>query len=572
MTEVPIAATGLLREFCEASMIQMIDFHLARRLAQLVDEADPEVQLALALAARELRLGSACVDLATAPEVLQSEVQHDDGSAASAPVLPWPSDTQQWVAKVAVSPAVAAPGEPARPFRLVGSLLYLERYWQEEQALSRLLAQRSALVSEPAVAVEDIPPSRWGPQAEQDAAVAAAVTHLTSVITGGPGTGKTSIVARILDALAGTGPSVALCAPTGKAAARLHTAVLDHLRAPVAIWSGTIHKLLGLRPRSADAEFNAANPVPYDVVVVDETSMASLGLMRQLLEAIAPSSRLVLLGDPQQLRSVEAGAVLADIEQTNLVREPGGRLTRLKENHRSNQEITTLASAIEAGDVPATRSAVESASTISLIEFDGTTDPISFDSLRDWARASAVAVIEAASRGDGEAANDALERHRILCGHREGPFGVQHWGRTTRRWLAGELDDYGSENRPYVGQPLLILKNSDLFRNGETAVVVKGESGELTAVVDGGDGLVAVSPSLLDDAEDLHAMTIHKSQGSQFDHVSIVLPPVGSPLLTRELIYTAITRAKSGVTLYGSWESLEAAVQTPARRASGLGR
>ncbi|HJE52558.1 MAG TPA: exodeoxyribonuclease V subunit alpha [Tessaracoccus flavescens] len=567
MSEIPIAATGTLRAFCDARMLQLIDFHVARRLAQLAGEADADVQLAFALAARELRLGSVCVDLATAPQLLKPEVDSDDGSAADDVTLPWPTDTAAWIATVEQSPAVATPGEPPRAFRLSGTLLYLERYWQEESTLAALLAERSALGEGTTHASR-----AWTVDERQEEAIEAATTLLTTVITGGPGTGKTTIVSTILDRLAPSNPSVALCAPTGKAAARLSTQVISLMQADVALWSGTIHKLLGIRPRSAEAEFSRSNPLPYDVVVVDETSMASLEIMRQLLEAVAPTTRLILLGDPQQLRSVEAGAVLADIERAHLVHAPGGAIVRLVTNHRSNQDITRVAAAIESGDVDAVRSAIEAAATVNLVEFDGDADPMSFPALREVLLQTASTVQAEALLGNGLEANTALNAHRILCGHREGPFGVGHWGRNARLWLAQQLPDYGYDHAPYVGQPLLILKNSDLLRNGETGVVVRNEMGDLTAVIDGGDGLQRLNPSLLDDAEDLHAMTIHKSQGSQFSHVSIVLPPLGSPLLTRELIYTAITRAQHGVTLYGSLEALDAAVVTPARRASGLGR
>lgn len=568
MVEIPIAAAGVLRQFCEAGMLRLVDFHLARRLGQLAGETDPDVVLACALAVRELRLGSVCVDLATAAERLLPEGDLDDGTTADdAVALPWPEPTP-WLAKLAASPAVAISDEGEAPFRLEGGLLYLERYWHQERSLATLLRARSAVISEP-VAVEFAVGERLDD--DQRAAVTAALSHGTTVITGGPGTGKTTIVARILAALAPGTPRVALCAPTGKAAARLLQQVGG---ATGQMWGGTLHKLLGLRPRSSTCEFGPTDPLPYDVVVVDETSMVSLELMAQLLAALSPSTRLILLGDPHQLRSVEAGAVLADIESaTDLVAEPGGLLARLQTNYRSNAEINRLADAILAGDAAAAREAVEEAATIELIPFSGEADPATtLPGLRHDALALAASVRAHALDGDGDGANSALGAHRVLCGHREGPFGVTHWARSLRAWLTGQLEDYGHDTRPYVGQPLLIQRNSDLFSNGDTAVVVRRGDGELEAVVDRPEGCLALSPALLDDAVDLHAMTIHKSQGSQFDHVSVVLPPQGSPLLTRELIYTAVTRAREGVRLYGSWEALAEAVATPARRASGLGR
>lgn len=567
MIDVPIAASGTLLAFAEAGMLRLIDFHLARRLAQLTGEADPDVMLACALAVRELRLGSVCVDLATAATRLQPEADLDDGSTEPQGAgLQWP-EADAWVRLVAASPTVGTADRVDAPFRLNGSLLYLDRYWRQEQRLGALLRTRSSLTSEPRSVEFDADEQL---DEHQRGAVESALTHLTTVITGGPGTGKTTIVARILDALADTTPRVALCAPTGKAAARLLQEVGG---ATGRTWGGTLHKLLGRRPRSAASEFGPENPLPYDVVVVDETSMVSLDLMAALVAALSPQTRLILLGDPHQLRSVEAGAVLADIESADdLVAAPGGSLARLHHNYRSNADINRLADAILAGDAEAAREAVESSATVALVEFAGDVDPASLATLRSDALDTATDVRACALAGDGDGANRALDSHRVLCGHREGPFGVTHWGRSLRGWLAGQLDGYGFDARPYAGQPLLIQRNSDLFSNGDTAVVVAGTDGELVAVVDRPEGALRVAPALLDDATDLHAMTIHKSQGSQFDRVSIVLPPLGSPLLTRELLYTAVTRAREGVRIYGTWEAFAEAVDTPVRRASGLAR
>ena len=563
MRERPIAATGILAAFCEAAMLSLVDFHLARRVGDLSGEAAPAVQLAFALAVRELRLGSVCLDLATAAAELLPEVDGEVDVDVTA--LPWPEPTA-WLAAVAASPAVAGPDDEGRAFRLDGSLLYLDRYWRQERRLADLLRARSDADPGEPVPLPALP-SEF--DTHQRDAIAAALAHNTTVITGGPGTGKTTIVKTLLAALAPSSPRVALAAPTGKAAARLLTTVGG---AGGATWGGTLHKLLGLRPRSAETEFGPGNPLPFDVVVVDETSMVSLELMALLLGALDPATRLVLLGDAHQLRSVEAGAVLADIEAADdLVRAPGGAVARLVHNYRSNDQINRLAAAILAGDENAARAAVDDGPAIELIGFDGAADPAHLPTVQADALDVAEGVRTRALAGDGAGANTWLGRHRILCGHREGPFGVSHWARSVRSWLAVQLPGYGFDGRSYVGQPLLIQHNSDLFSNGDTAVVIAGPEEALLAAVDRPDGLLTVSPALLDDAADLHAMTIHKSQGSQFDRVSIVLPPLGSPLLTRELLYTAVTRAHEGVRLYGSWESLTAAIATPARRASGLG-
>ncbi|MDO5736560.1 MAG: exodeoxyribonuclease V subunit alpha [Propionibacteriaceae bacterium] len=578
--EVPVAATGLLQSFAEATMIAPADFHLARRMASLSQESDPRVELALALATRELRLGSVCLDLLTAPGLAPESGIEDGAVDGTPPDLPWP-EPEPWLAAVSASPAVAAPGEAARPFRLVGSLLYLDRYWSEERTVESRLRHRTALPARP---IDDAhlerarqPLPGMDQDDHQDAAVLCALTHPSTVITGGPGTGKTTTVARILGGLADAAnpPLVALAAPTGKAATRLMSAVSDALptRDGLRLRGETLHRLLGVVPGRSHRVHNRDNLLPHDVVIVDETSMVSLTMMSWLLEAVSDGTRLILIGDPQQLASVEAGAVLADIaaSQDLVASADGPTVVELQRNRRSNQEIGDLSAAIRDGDADRAVALLASGATCTLEGYDGTGDIHDQPVLLADLLSTTAAVREAALRGDGPAANDALGRHRVLCAHREGPFGVTRWARAARLWLSDQFPDYGRTAGAWVGQPLLITRNSDTAANGDTAVVVEVQ-GRLMASVDRAQGPLLVDPVLLDDAADLHAMTIHKSQGSQFDIVSVVLPPLGSPLLTRELLYTAITRARSEVRIYGSEAALRVAVETPARRASGLGR
>lgn len=578
--EVPVAATGLLRTFAEATMIAPVDFHLARRMASLTQESDERVELAFALATRELRLGSVCLDLRLAP-ALAPEAGIEDGAVdSSTAALPWP-EPDSWLETLAASPAVARPGDDGRPFRLDGSLLYLDRYWSEERLVETRLRHRAGLrapsVDAIAVSRSQQPLEGMEQDAQQDAAVSAALTNSTTVITGGPGTGKTTMVARILACLADEAhpPLVALAAPTGKAATRLMGAVAETLRddAGLRLRGLTLHKLLGVVPGRPRRTYQRDNLLPHDVVIVDETSMVSLTMMSWLLEALSDGTKLILIGDPQQLASVEAGAVLADIAGSKdlVVSTDGSAIVQLQQNRRSNSEIGELAGAIKDGRADEVVRLATSGNAVTLIPYDGTETMTHFDVLMDDLRSTAEAVRRAASRGDGDAANEALATHRVLCAHREGPFGVGRWSREARLWLSEQFEDYGQGTGAWLGQPLLITRNSDMAANGDTAVVVAVD-GRLMASVDRAQGSVLVDPVLLDDAADLHAMTIHKSQGSQFDVVSVVLPPVGSPLLTRELLYTAVTRARSKVRIYGSVEALRIAVNTPARRASGLGR
>ena len=571
--EVPVAATGLLRAFAEAGMIHVADFHLARRMAAYCGEDDDRVLLALALTVRELRLGSVCLDLACAPELIVPG-EADDGSVAEPVELPWP-EPHAWAAAVAASPAVAGPGTGPRPFRLAGGLLYLDRFFTEEQELAARLRHRSALPDLPSPEPPDPGPGMM-PDPTQDAAVRAATRARTSVITGGPGSGKTTVVSRIIDALTARGPvTVALTAPTGKAATRLETAVRDRLRHPerAALTAGTLHRIIGVVPGRAERTHDALNPLPFDVVIVDETSMVSITLMAWLLDAVADSTRLVLIGDPNQLASVEAGAVLADISAApDLVTSPGGpAVVRLGGSHRNLDDVARLAETIRDGDADGCLALLERSATCTLTAYGGAEPLADLPELAADLGAAARDALDAALAGDGDRAVRALERHRLLCAHREGPFGTGYWQQAVRRHLAAALPGYAPEVGQYPGQPLIVTRNSDLVSNGDVAVIVESD-GRLLAAVDRGGHAELLNPLLLEAAQELHTMTIHKSQGSQFERVSVILPPPGSPLLTRELLYTAVTRAESGVRLYGSPDALRKAVGTRARRASGLVR
>lgn len=570
-----LGAGGLLAAWNAAGVLEAGDVHVATRVGELVDEADETVRLAVALAVRAVRHGSVCVDLAAAGD-LATEVP---GGLA----VPEPG---AWLAAVVASPLTAA-----TVVHVEHGQVYLDRFWREEEQVSVDLTTRADR-SAPAVdaAVLAAGAARIFPEgyAEQRAAAEAAAARWTTVLTGGPGTGKTTAVAGLLALLAeqageGSPPRVALTAPTGKAAARLQEAV-GHAAARLpdadrrrvgTLQAATLHRLLGARPDSRTRfRHHRGNRLPHDVVVVDETSMVSLTMMARLLESVRPETRLVLVGDPEQLASVEAGAVLADLVAGLGERDPGS-VVSLRTSHRFGARIGALAAAVRGGDADATLALLrEGGPEVEYVELDPA-DAV--DALRPLTLGSALAIRAAAESGSGDAAVAALERHRLLCAHREGPAGAAYWNRQVERWLGDELGvavGAAVGREWYVGRPLLVTANDyglGLF-NGDTGVVVHDPEAPhgMRAVIAGVGSHLTLATSRLADAETLHAMTVHKSQGSQAAEVTVLLPPADSRLLTRELLYTALTRAEERVRVVGTADAVAAAVRRRAQRASGL--
>lgn len=557
-------ATGVLRTFNEAGVIDSSDVVVAQRLTALAKDTDERVALAVAFVVRAVRAGSVCVALA---DVEQHTAIAD---------LPWPP-AGEWLAAVAASPLTVDP----TVLHLDDGLLYLDRYWIEECRVAEdVLALAGARRSGSVPDINRLFPDSF---AEQRGAAQLALSRALTVLTGGPGTGKTTTVARLLALLAEQAEldgkprlRIALAAPTGKAAARLLEAVqlevdalanADRERLP-ALAATTLHRLLGSRPdTSSRFRHNRENRLPHDVIVVDETSMVSLTMMARLLEAVRPDSRLLLVGDPDQLASVEAGAVLADLVEglTAVVDSP---VATLVTPHRFGESIGALADAIRDGDADAAVRVLAAGGEH--IEWVDVHQPA--EVLRKVLVPHALRLREAAVLGDADAALKTLEQHRLLCAHRRGSYGVAYWNRQVERWLSEQTDmplwaDW------YVGRPVLVTANDyglGLY-NGDTGVAVLRDGG-LRAAMATSAGPVQFATGRLADVETMHAMTIHKSQGSQAVEITVLLPPTDSRLLTRELLYTAVTRAREKVRLVGSADQLRAAVTRRAIRATGLSR
>jgi exodeoxyribonuclease V alpha subunit len=572
--EFVLRAPELLADLSRAGELVASDVHVALTLGRIAGVSDVEVLRVAALAVAAARQGHAFVEL----EVGAAERARACGELVGG--------TEE---------------DGARPLRLDGNRLYLDRYWREERRLAASLLARSRMrtdVGDLAALGEEIRRLFPGDAVtEQREAAAVALLRDLTVIAGGPGTGKTTTVARIVELVQTLAadrnqapPLIALCAPTGKAAARMQEAVGGSVRA------STIHRLLGWLP-GGRFRHDASNRLPHDLVIVDETSMVPLSLMVRLVEAVRDDAQLVLVGDPDQLAAIQVGAVLRDIVGPAAERpqfgagmrgalervtgeEPPGRpeqrsfgdgVAVLRQGHRSVATIGRLAEAIRAGDGDATVAALDTGGDDILWLRDPSAESAA---LRERAVAAYAPMIAAARDGDAAAALRELAGFRLLCGHRHGPLGVGHWTDIVVGWLRAAVVSFDPGQQRYPGLPLLVTRNDYELRlhNGDTGVVISagGRDGAPLAVFDAGGTAIELAPSRLADVEPLFATTVHKSQGSEFEVAALILPEPDSPLLSRELLYTGVTRARTTLIVGGSEEAVREAVARPAGRATGL--
>jgi exodeoxyribonuclease V alpha subunit len=591
-----------LAPFVEAGVLDAAAVQVAGVVARTVGGVAPEVLLGAALAARAPLFGHVCVVIGS---VLDSIVVDDDGVRHAHPLesLPWP-DPEKWGEILAASPAVCGPsgGSAGVTLPLVwdGMRLYLERYWRFETRVADELLRRARsdgglTTSSPELdALLDrlFVPDRTAPPDRQREAAEKALTRRIAVIGGGPGTGKTRTIAGLLSVATdlasnhGRRLEVALAAPTGKAAARMTAAVHEEVEtagadaAVAAVLSGTaaqtLHRLLGIGS-AGKPRHDRFNRLPHDLVVVDETSMVSLPLMARLLEAVRPDATLVLVGDPYQLASVEAGAVLGEIVGPMATGPAQGPLTAgielLERNHRygPDSQIAALADAIRRGDADAAVEVLTSRPSEELT-WVADDDQQALERLYDETATSAAKVVEAALNQDAEGGLLEACRLKVLCATRFGPLGVFAWTDHIETLTARALPGAGIGRRSYPGRPVVVTRNDYFNRlfNGDVGLVVARPAGPVVAFSDPGKGLRELAMSQLGDVDTWWATTIHKAQGSEFERVIVTLPRLPSPVLSRELVYTAVTRAKEHVTVVAAEESLRAAISRPVARESGL--
>ncbi len=594
-----------------------LDLQFARYLGQLAGEQRPEALLVAALVSRRTREGHVCVDLERFAGTRVSDARQElvDG-------LLWPK-LDALLGAVADCPLVGAP-ETNTPLVSAGKRLYLRRYFEHEAVLSSAVRQRLRRSEEELFAggpadifARLLPPAPGSEVDWQRFAVQLALLSPFCIISGGPGTGKTSTVVRLLALLVELAlardrppPKVRLLAPTGKATLRLMESLRsardrlecsDAVRAALPVEASTIHRALVPRGDGRPGfEHGPERPLSADVVLVDECSMVDVALMRRLIEAVPQHAKLILLGDRHQLSSVEAGAVMADLCGTDphpgyskgleqrfrsAFSEPpptpardrtppiADAIVELKKSYRfgGDSGIAALARAIKSGDADRVLERLTSGGPdlrwIAVGEgARGPKGPLEAAVLEGYAALCASA--------QPDQALAALGRFRVLCAHRRGPLGVEGMNRLAERTLS-EASRLRATGTFYSHRPLLVRSNDyglGLF-NGDAGVVLPGRArgGELCAHFIQADGRVRQLPlSRLPAHETAFAMSIHMSQGSEFDDVAVVLPDASSPLLSRELLYTAVTRARRHVLVYGSAESLRAAVERRVERASGL--
>ena len=515
------------------------------------------VWLSFALALNASEGGHTCIDL--------NEIDRWYPDDLESGALTWPPSSE-WLQAVSehldlVATPSTVTNHPRRPFVLDGSRLYVLRSFEEERSIAD-----------------------W---------INSAAGSRLKVLLGGPGSGKTTAVAKQLVARFADANDrdllVAMAAPTGKAADRMRQAIEARLMSAKASSeviarvqespSITIHRLLGYSPvrRTGRFQYNHENPLPYDLVIIDEASMLSLSLMHRLIDALHPTAELFLVGDPEQLASVDAGTVLADISLA--AKKEGTDLYRCTERLTSQYRYTVgspieqVVKAVQSGDadqvIDLLRSHRNSEGVVSWIDPSSKAqeDLDAFENVGLEVKRHALKVVELAGSSQYEEALETLGQLQLLCASRVGQLGIAGWNRTVNKWIGT-----ATRKQWFVGRPVLITKNdhgNNLY-NGDVGVVCSDKNGEVRVVF---DGLVAPRefPTVrLPEVETVHALTIHKSQGSEYQHAIVVLPTGRSRLLTRELLYTGVSRAREQLTIVASESALRTAVNTVVIRASGL--
>lgn len=557
-----------LDELRAAGALELLDVEMAKALTRAAGTEDADVELAIALTSRSVRRGHTCFPLETSATGLWPQPPVPDGA------LP---EISRWTASLRRSPLTNR-----GPLVLDGrNRLYLRRYWQLERDIADALAKRISLRRAGLPAASWLEPALrrlFGnePGLPQCAAAKNAMWHPISLLCGGPGTGKTSAVAAIVALLTErslherqTAPKVMLLAPTGKSAARLGEAVSraktridasDRVLDAIPDEAMTIHRALGMQPTGVHFRRGADHPLEADILVVDEASMIDLVLMRQLLDATPLTSTLLIVGDPDQLTSVEAGSVLRDLVAANTETWWQGRCTHLTETFRyaAEQPLGQLVAAIREGDPDEVQR---------ILERPGAPDVtwLPFEELNTELDRAATLWAETLRATDPTEHFARRGRFAILTPYRVGPTGTRQLGAA----IAARMTSTNAPSSDVI--PIIIEQNSRELRvfNGDFGMLI-GTPPRRAVIQRVSEGPYEVAEARLPPYSAAFALSVHKAQGSEFDEVLIVLPEEDGPLLTRELLYTAVSRARKRVRLVGSPEVVAATLGRRAQRYSGL--
>ena len=564
-----------LEELRDQDLIADIDWHFARLMARFDGHQRPEVALAAALASVQTRRGHVCLDLACAGGPLAAVLE--DASPGDRPIpchtLP---ELAEWRHSLLASPVVAGPGcDGQAPLVLDDAgRLYLARYRRAESDVAERLIEMAGASDRLAGIDAKLDLLFDKDDQDQRRAAEAVLRRRLCVITGGPGTGKTFVAARVIALLRHLGLArldrIALVAPTGKAAARLQESVsaqIESLAATVSALAdyranaSTVHRLL----------FQArGGRLPVDAVILDEASMVDLALMSRLVDVLPDDARLVVLGDANQLASVQPGAVLGDLcAAAEVSGSPlGGCVLALTKSRRFAKDsgIGRLADAIVSGNATGVLDALNDARD-SRTELRPMADARAFDRL----------AVNHALESWAPCLEDPREvpfpKLRVLCAHRHGPFGTHRFNRL----VENELRQRGLVGREefYRGRPIIVTRNdrATALSNGDTGIVVdEGDSRRVWFPdLKRPDGeRFEVSPARLPEHDSFFALTVHRAQGSEYDEVAFVPGPAESRVVTRELLYTAVTRARNKVVIFGGEDGVTDAVARSTVRVGGL--
>ena len=559
-----------LTDLQSQGLLDLLDVELARALGRMETQSDPAVDLAIALTSRSIRLGHTCFPIALRPADVWPT------GAVSVESLPDPARWEDILRKSQLT--------RNGPLVLDGAgRLYLRRYWQLEQDVAEQLWTRSTalqLVGADPTWLNPVLDRLFpgGSHSPQRRAAVNALQHRVSLLCGGPGTGKTTTVAAIVALLIesrvqgnAAPPSVMLLAPTGKASARLGQAVRsakarirasDEVLARIPEQATTIHRALGMQREGLRFRRSADLPIEADIIVVDEASMIDLVLMRQLLVAAPRNATLLIVGDPDQLTSVEAGSVLRDLVQASAETWWSGRVTHLTKTYRYDEEqpLGQLVAAIRTGEAPTVDALLTQTCASDVVAWAPLAGlPTELD--------RAAAHWSAALRTKDPSAHfDLRSRYVMLTPFRSGQIGTRTLGAAIQERLAARVH----RSVPRV-TPIIVDENSYELGvyNGDFAMLVDGKA--RTAIVQSDtEDFPEIAEARMPRFSEAYALSIHKAQGSEFDEVLVVLPEEDAPLLTRELFYTAVSRARRRVRVVGPLEIVSTALERRARRHSGL--